>query len=1256
MNDRILPTTLKACLLTGLLWLCASGIFAQTINSGATHPDSCISNAAVGTLAWSSPLDVISSNNSYASCGALLGTLASAQTNYLQASGYGFSIPASATISGIEVRVERNAVGLLIGASVTDKNVYLMKAGTQIGTNHASGAGWSGSDVVAIYGNSADLWGTSWTPAQINATNFGTLFSAQLSAGLSSLYLTANVDAISVTVYYQNSLTPPSVTGQPSSQTICVNANTTLGITATGATSYQWQTDSATGIFQDLSNNAIYSNVTKDTLTISNIPASYNGYKYRCKVTGSTTVISDSAQLMLNTAPVFSMQPSDTTGCPGSAFTFSSSASAPADTIIYRWQVDNGSGFVNIADTNSLYANAGTTTLKINSAQPAFYNYNYRLSATNSCGVAYSNNAGLKFPSSTGTRDFTGSGNWNDPANWTPCGIPLTTETVTIGSGDSVVIPAGYHAVSKGIWIARGQLIVQPASTLIINDAAGAGIAASPGSRLFNYGNLTINNAAYDGIYLDSAFLNNTGKTEINNIISNGIWAENTSTVVNSGELSIGTRGTIGHRGIFCTNGSTFTNTTTGLIHSDSVVTHNGVEMQTGAVLTNNGTIYTGTLGSLSEDGLYMYRATFINNGVMNVANARRAGIQLIESTLTNKGQLSTTNTTAVGVFFDATSTAVNDTSGTISVDRVVNGEGIVNRTSLTNRGLIRIGTAGPIARTGIYNETGSGFMNTVTGRVVINDIPNVGYYGIFSRGSIYNQGTIKIGNIKPIYAIGIILNSPATLINDSTGLIEVNNILERDALQLAAGTSAINYGTFRSGNLGPVNRNAVFVAPASGTASFVNAASGIMELDNVPNPAGSYGAVTIRAIASFTNNGMLKIGLNTACRAGFCGSAGVSNFINNGSIVMGKITGEAIASSAIVNNNNGGNIRTNGSGKMTIAGQLLNNTGAFIINNATDTMTVDSVLNNSGTIVNNGLLKGRGTIIQNGIFTNGKGSHIAPGSSPGTLTVAGDFNLGYATLDIEVNGPAASTQYDVLRVTGTANVTNTSLNTTFGGGYVPGNNDVITFLDADSITGTMGSILPGGVNIRYNYPSAGRASLGNSTALPVKLLFFGAHKVNEGRNLISFASADEGKGVTYEVTRSHNGVDFKTISTLIGKGNGSSYTIYDEDPLRSTNFYRLTITETTGQVTYSNIAVVQNGGDKNGVIIIAPVPASVTVTISSTDAAVNGTEAMITDLYGKVVHRFLMSASSQVNVSSWPVGTYLLHLSNGNTMKLIKQ
>lgn len=77
------------------------------------------------------------------------------------------------------------------------------------------------------------------------------------------------------------SCTAPAITSNPPNRAICATGNTTFGITATGATSYQWQVNTGSG-FTDIVNGAPYSNATTNTLTITGATAGMNGYLYRC--------------------------------------------------------------------------------------------------------------------------------------------------------------------------------------------------------------------------------------------------------------------------------------------------------------------------------------------------------------------------------------------------------------------------------------------------------------------------------------------------------------------------------------------------------------------------------------------------------------------------------------------------------------------------------------------------------------------------------------------------------------------------------------------------------------------------------------------------------------------------------------------------------------------------------------------------------------------------------------------------------------
>jgi hypothetical protein len=86
-------------------------------------------------------------------------------------------------------------------SSLQDRYVYLIKGGVTGTTNRgATSTNWPTSEAAASYGSTSDLWGTSWTPADINASNFGVALTVDNN---NSSTRTANVDYINVTVTYQ---------------------------------------------------------------------------------------------------------------------------------------------------------------------------------------------------------------------------------------------------------------------------------------------------------------------------------------------------------------------------------------------------------------------------------------------------------------------------------------------------------------------------------------------------------------------------------------------------------------------------------------------------------------------------------------------------------------------------------------------------------------------------------------------------------------------------------------------------------------------------------------------------------------------------------------------------------------------------------------------------------------------------------------------------------------------------------------------
>ena len=178
---------------------CASTTGAVSASGFAT------TTYAGSSFNWSNAGNAQSSDDAYGSGGTTVGILSSAYSNYLTVQNFGFSIPTSATICEIHVEVERSASGLgVFGSKVADHSVRLLKNGAAFGADLASSAAWPGSDATATYGVGllGSTWGTGWTPSDVNNPNFGMEISSQLDAGLVSLFMSAKIDRIRITVIY----------------------------------------------------------------------------------------------------------------------------------------------------------------------------------------------------------------------------------------------------------------------------------------------------------------------------------------------------------------------------------------------------------------------------------------------------------------------------------------------------------------------------------------------------------------------------------------------------------------------------------------------------------------------------------------------------------------------------------------------------------------------------------------------------------------------------------------------------------------------------------------------------------------------------------------------------------------------------------------------------------------------------------------------------------------------------------------------
>lgn len=194
-------------LIVGVM-LCHNLAHAQCTSGSQTGGTIFFNNTSVGTFLWTQPQNAQTLDGVYSTISQTVGVLATVRSNYLVAQGFGFNIPAGATICGVTVQVHRIRLDLLLG-DITDNSVKLLSGGSIAGINHASATSWSTTEQTVTYGGASDTWGLSLTPAIVNNANFGVGVSATMTGGpLLALLLQGGIDYISIAITYNNGTLP----------------------------------------------------------------------------------------------------------------------------------------------------------------------------------------------------------------------------------------------------------------------------------------------------------------------------------------------------------------------------------------------------------------------------------------------------------------------------------------------------------------------------------------------------------------------------------------------------------------------------------------------------------------------------------------------------------------------------------------------------------------------------------------------------------------------------------------------------------------------------------------------------------------------------------------------------------------------------------------------------------------------------------------------------------------------------------------
>lgn len=522
---------------------------------------------------------------------------------------------------------------------------------------------------------------------------------------------------------------------------------------------------------------------------------------------------------------------------------------------------------------------------------------------------------------------------------------------------------------------------------------------------------------------------------------------------------------------------------------------------------------------------------------------AKAFGIYVNQGSGTNQGTIKIEGSNTVGMAY----------AGSTDTDAIINLEsGLINLTGnnhigmtaaggvATNRGTINVGvktddgtiTASPYS---VGMQTTGGIVLN-QGTVNVNSANSVGLQSDDANGVITNNGTIYIDDTAlNSYAF---LSKAGSAVNGTTGIVinnqsntdymraeggeirnngtlTINNSVSNvNAMHVAEGGSALNYGDEQSGVYGTIN------VGTSSSATGTNNVGMLVDSDEAGSATNegvinvyskdSYGMKVDNKNGSLINNGTINIMAGATGSVAMYGEKGTISNGKKGVINMGvsgtvmkaadatisnegTITLANTASTAMRITNNGtaqnaasGTINVNGSNSYALAADdgataTLNNAGTININNgATGSYAMygkNATLTNetSGTI--NVLQSGTTAMFtQVGKLTNKGKINLAAADAIGLYVTEGQaVNDSGATIDVNSNGKA-------MNVVGTGSITNSgtiNLNAANAYGLYAQNGGTATNSGTITVTGT-------GSDTSYGMYGSGGAKLINNGTINV--------------------------------------------------------------------------------------------------------------------------------------------------------------------------
>lgn len=173
---------------------------------------------------------------------------------------------------------------------------------------------------------------------------------------------------------------------------------------------------------------------------------------------------------------------------------------------------------------------------------------------------------------------------------------------------------------------------------------------------------------------------------------------------------------------------------------------------------------------------------------------------------------------------------------------------------------------------------------------------------------------------------------------------------------------------------------------------------------------------------------------------------------------------------------------------------------------------------------------------------------------------------------------------------------------------------------------------------------------------LPIQLTNFTVQKQNKGC-LLKWETLSEKNGDRFEIQRSSNGIDFKTIATKASAGNSSTIINYnhtDANPNVGLNYYKIITVDKDGSQQTSPILTISFDLVSNNLVTVYPNPAKDELNVYWNSTNNQAVRFLLFDISGKKIKLFdyVKSNNTKIDVSNLNNGIYLLEIQNNATGK----